>query len=189
MGSGGFARRDAAVDAGAVGHGGGGEGRAVGDAVVGAVVALDRLAPGEDAVGRGGVEGVAFGSSGGSRGSGGAPVKDFLGERGGAVPIFCAETFPIRAVLPEDFDAAHVVSGDDDVAVEVGRASYVGRRFFGFGWFGWGDVYRGWSRRNAIYGIVAILSRRFRRVMGFRSADECDGWWIAEFVKRITRRL
>ena len=91
--------------------------------------------------------------------------------------------------MPEDFDAAHVVGGDDDVAVEVGGTSYVGRGFFGFGWFGWGDVGCGRSRRNAIYWIVAVLSRRFRGVVGFRSADECDGWWIAEFVKRITRRL
>ena len=87
--------------------------------LVAAVAALDGLAPGEDAIGGGMGEGISARGFAVAGGDGGAAVQHLLGEGGGCIPVICTEAFLVRAILAEDFDFPQVVSGDDDIAIEM----------------------------------------------------------------------
>lgn len=93
-----------------------------------AVHGADALAPAHDAVG-GGVVGAGEACSAVARCDGVGAAEHLAGEGG---VVVATEAFLVGAVLAEDGDVAHVVSGDDDVAARMRGAGDVGRGLSGF---------------------------------------------------------
>lgn len=93
-----------------------------------AVHGADALTPTHDAVG-GGVVGAGEAGSAVACCDGVGAAEHLAGEGG---VVVATEAFLIGAVLAEDGDVAHVVGGDNDVAVRMRGAGDVGRGLFGF---------------------------------------------------------